>query len=98
MREPRAAILLLCVVLSTVLAAQRPAELVQSEIRQATNDVPKLAEVLALERGMSVADVGAGFGAMSMVMARLVSSTGRVYATDVAPEGWPAMLRTESWR
>jgi hypothetical protein len=34
MREPLAAVLLLCVVLSTVLAAQRPAELVQSEIRR----------------------------------------------------------------
>jgi len=85
MREARAAILLLCILLSTVLAAQRPAEIVQSEIRQANNDVPKLAEVLGLEPGMSVADVGAGGGAMSMFMARQVGSTGRVYATDIAP-------------
>lgn len=67
------------------MAAQRPAKIVQSEIKQAESEVPKLAEVLELERGMSVADVGAGGGAMSMVMARQVSSTGRVYATDIAP-------------
>lgn len=53
--------------------------------RQAESDVSKLAVVLEAERGMTVADVGAGGGAMTVVMARRLGSTGRVYATDIAP-------------
>jgi len=48
-----------------------------AEIRQAETDVPRLAEVLGLKPGMSVADVGAGFGAMTIVMAKWVGPAGR---------------------
>lgn len=53
------------------------------ELKQAELDVPKLMPVLELEPGMSVADVGAGAGAMTLVMAKALGPSGRVYATDV---------------
>jgi precorrin-6B methylase 2 len=55
---------------------------VAQERRQAEFEAPKLAEVLGVKPGMTVADIGTGGGAMAMVLARLVG-TGRVYATDI---------------
>jgi ubiquinone/menaquinone biosynthesis C-methylase UbiE len=77
-------ILLLCAAMSVVLTAQRPAAIIQFELRHAQTDVPELAEVLALERGMTVADVGAGGGAMTLFMARWLGTSGRVYATEIS--------------
>ncbi len=48
--------------------------------------MPQLAELLALKPGMIVADVGAGGGAMSVVMAKWLGPGGRVYATDIRAE------------
>lgn len=53
------------------------------ELKQAEADVPQLVNVLALQRGMTVADVGAGAGAMTLVMARWLGPAGRVYSTDI---------------
>ena len=55
---------------------------VVAERAQAELDVPKLVDVLGLEPGMTVADVGAGFGAMTVVLGKWIG-TGHVYATDV---------------
>jgi SAM-dependent methyltransferase len=55
---------------------------VAQERRQAELEAPQLAEVLGLEPGRTVADIGTGGGAMTVVLGRLVGS-GRVYATDV---------------
>jgi ubiquinone/menaquinone biosynthesis C-methylase UbiE len=60
-----------------------PNQVVQ-ERAQADLDVPKLVEVLGLKPGIAVADVGAGFGAMTVVLAKWIGA-GHVYATDVAP-------------
>lgn len=43
-------------------------------------------ELLQLHAGMTVADVGAGTGFMSLKMARLVGPTGKVYANDIQPQ------------
>jgi ubiquinone/menaquinone biosynthesis C-methylase UbiE len=43
-------------------------------------------DALNLKPGMSVADVGAGTGFMSLRMAKRVGPTGKVYAEDVQPE------------
>jgi ubiquinone/menaquinone biosynthesis C-methylase UbiE len=42
-------------------------------------------KLLALRPGMTVADVGAGFGAWTVQFARVVGPSGRVYATDIGP-------------
>ena len=67
---------------AAVAAGQRSAS--PAEIKQAGADVPRLVDVLELEPGMAVADVGAGFGAMTMVLARRLGPSSRVYATDIA--------------
>src|SRR3954469_17506895 len=55
-----------------------------AELKDAETDTPKLIDVLALRPGMTVADVGAGFGAMAMTLARTLGPTSQVYATDIS--------------
>jgi ubiquinone/menaquinone biosynthesis C-methylase UbiE len=43
-------------------------------------------DVIKIETGSTVADVGAGSGYMSARMARRVGPTGKVYANDIQPE------------
>ena len=76
---------LVAVLLSAAPAAAQDddyARQVAQERRQAELEAPRLADVLGLKPGMTVADIGTGGGAMAMVFGRLVGS-GRVYATDV---------------
>jgi ubiquinone/menaquinone biosynthesis C-methylase UbiE len=54
------------------------------ERAQAEIEIPKLVEVLAMMPSMTVADVGAGGGAMTVVLAKWLVS-GRVLATDINP-------------
>jgi ubiquinone/menaquinone biosynthesis C-methylase UbiE len=48
-------------------------------------DATQLAILLGVRLGMVVADVGAGRGEMTVVMAELVGPKGRVYSTDIDP-------------
>jgi predicted methyltransferase len=57
--------------------------LTDAQIRSAAAEVPQLLKELALEPGMTVADVGAGFGAWTMAFAKALGPSGRVYATEV---------------
>jgi ubiquinone/menaquinone biosynthesis C-methylase UbiE len=70
--------------LTAALASAQPPDDKQTaqERADAEADAPKLISVLELEPGMTVADVGAGFGAMTVVLARL-DKTGKVIATDI---------------
>lgn len=43
-------------------------------------------EALGVQRGMTIADVGAGTGYFSIRLARLVGPSGKVYANDIQPE------------
>ena len=78
-----ASVACLLIAIPAALASQRPAGAVRQEREQAAREVPKLAETLALKPGMIVADVGAGGGAVSVVMAKWLGPEGRVYATDI---------------
>src|SRR5215471_10397672 len=72
----------LCAV-GTVQAQQPDAAQIAQERRQAELDAPKLVEVLELKPGMTVADVGSGFGAMTVVLGHWIGP-GRVFATEIA--------------
>jgi SAM-dependent methyltransferase len=48
-------------------------------------EMPRLRHELALAPGMSVADVGAGAGEMTVALAAEIGPSGRVYATDIDP-------------
>jgi cyclopropane fatty-acyl-phospholipid synthase-like methyltransferase len=81
-----AATLAVGLVACATLAAQQT-RLTEEQIKSAEIEVPQLVELLALKPGMSVADVGAGFGAWTMRLAREVGPSGRVYATELgAPQ------------
>jgi predicted methyltransferase len=76
--------LVLCL---SVLGAAQQTGLTDDMIRSAEREVPQLVDLLELKPGMTVADVGAGFGAWTVRFARAVGPTGRVYATDLgAPQ------------
>jgi precorrin-6B methylase 2 len=77
-----AATLVLVLVFLSGLAAQQTA-LTEGQLKAAEIEVPRLVELLELKPGMTVADVGAGFGAWTMRFSRWLGPDGRVYATDV---------------
>src|SRR5580704_1934685 len=54
--------------------------------REAQEAPDQALDLLNLRAGMTVADVGAGTGYMSLRMARRVGPTGKVYANDLQPE------------
>jgi ubiquinone/menaquinone biosynthesis C-methylase UbiE len=56
-----------------------------ADIKQAEADIPRLADLLDLKPGMNVADIGAGFGATTIVMAKWLGPASRVFASDIAP-------------
>lgn len=64
-------------------AATQQNGLTEAHLRSAEIETPRLVELLDLRPGMTVADVGAGFGAWTLRLSTLVGPLGRVYATDV---------------
>jgi ubiquinone/menaquinone biosynthesis C-methylase UbiE len=46
-------------------------------------EMQRIREVLRLEEGMTIADIGAGKGQLSSALASAVGSDGRIFATDV---------------
>jgi predicted methyltransferase len=49
-------------------------------------DTKRLIEILKIQPGAIVADVGAGPGELTLPMARAIGNTGRIYATDINPQ------------
>lgn len=64
-------------------AAAQQTALTEAQLKSAEIEVPQLVDLLELKPGMTVADVGAGFGAWTMSFSRWIGPAGRVYATDV---------------
>lgn len=85
MRNPTAVALALIVSLMAVVATAQgpPPAQVSQERARAEREVPTLAKILELEPGMTAADVGAGFGAMTVVLGKWLGPSGRVFATDI---------------
>jgi ubiquinone/menaquinone biosynthesis C-methylase UbiE len=85
MRRWKTALWLLLFLTPSALVAQRP--LTPEQLKRAEGEAPRLAEVMGLKPGMVVADVGAGFGAMTIVLSKWLGPAGRVYATEIgAPQ------------
>lgn len=58
----------------------------EGESREVFDRREKIADALQLKPGMSVADVGAGTGLFTRLMAERVGKEGKVYAVDIAPK------------
>jgi cyclopropane fatty-acyl-phospholipid synthase-like methyltransferase len=63
--------------------AAQQTSLTEAQLKSAEREVPELVQLLELKPGMTIADVGAGFGAWTMRFARWIGPEGRVYATDI---------------
>lgn len=75
--------LAVAVALAVTVRAQEPdARQIAQERQAAEAEAPKLVDVLELKPGATVADVGSGGGAMTVVLGKWIGS-GRVFATDV---------------
>ena len=61
-------------------------EMFEGEDRDLYKRRAEVMAVLELEPGMAVADIGAGTGFFSMLFAREVGPTGKVYALDITPK------------
>jgi precorrin-6B methylase 2 len=75
------------------VAAQQTG-LTEGQLKSAEIEVPRLVELLELKPGMTLADVGAGFGAWTMRFSRWIGPSGRVYATDVGAPQLAALRET----
>jgi cyclopropane fatty-acyl-phospholipid synthase-like methyltransferase len=80
--KPVIAALAIVAAVCTQIIAQQTA-LTEAQLKSADVEVPRLVELLELKAGMTVGDVGAGFGAWTMRLARELGPKGRVYATDL---------------
>jgi ubiquinone/menaquinone biosynthesis C-methylase UbiE len=79
-------VLVLASLLYQPAGAQQTA-LTEGQIKAAELELPELMKLFELKPGMTVADVGAGFGAWTMQFSKAVGPSGRVYATDIgAPQ------------
>jgi ubiquinone/menaquinone biosynthesis C-methylase UbiE len=94
MRFWRAAVTVTGVLVLTGLVHGQQTELTPQQLKQAAFEVPKLAELLALKPGSTVADVGAGFGAWMREFSNVVGPAGRVYAVEV---GASQLKAIRSW-
>ena len=92
MRRKRSSLCVLLVALTTTAAGQRFDS--AAALKQAEREVPRLADVLEVKPGMTVADVGAGFGAWTVTMAKRIGPSGRVYATEIGAEQLAAIRDT----
>jgi ubiquinone/menaquinone biosynthesis C-methylase UbiE len=94
MMIPRVVLVLTMTLSLTVLVHGQQTELTPQQLKQAAFEVPKLAEMLGVKPGSTVADVGAGFGAWMREFSRTVGPTGRVYAVEV---GAPQLKAIRAW-
>jgi ubiquinone/menaquinone biosynthesis C-methylase UbiE len=76
-------IALTLLILTPVVSLAQQTRLTEGMIKSASAEVPELVKLLELQPGMTVADVGAGFGAWTVQFAKVLGPTGRVYATDI---------------
>ena len=55
----------------------------ETESREIYHDREKLARLVDAKPGMAVADIGSGSGFMTLLFAKMVGASGRVYAVDI---------------
>ena len=67
----------------------------ERDTRQEEENLTKLIELLDLKSGETVADIGAGSGVITFMMAEKVGDEGTVYAVDIQPEMLDA-IRTKA--
>jgi ubiquinone/menaquinone biosynthesis C-methylase UbiE len=83
----RRIVLALTLTLASATAGAQQSRLTEGQIKSATAEMPELIKVFELKPGMTVADVGAGFGAWTVQFGKFLGPKGHVYAVDIgAPQ------------
>jgi precorrin-6B methylase 2 len=83
-RRPRRAVWVRALVIgSAVLAAVAATTFLLAQ-RSRRDEVSRLVELLSLREGMTVADIGAGTGWLTVEVARRVGQSGRAYSTEIS--------------
>jgi ubiquinone/menaquinone biosynthesis C-methylase UbiE len=72
--------------LVTVLAVLTLTNLVKAQFPQGGDDIDWLIDVLELEKGSIVADIGAGDGDQTLEIARYIGPSGHIYSTELESE------------
>lgn len=94
MRTTAASAVAALLLLPALAFAQEPdAAQIRQERAQAEREAPHIMEVLGVKPGMTIADVGSGGGAMTVVIGRLIGD-GKVFATDITEH---ALRRTREY-
>lgn len=81
----RAVMALIPFLFAAVLAGQQTG-LTDAQQKSAESEVPRLMQILELKPGMTIADVGAGFGAWTTRFSRALGPGGRVLANDIGAQ------------
>jgi ubiquinone/menaquinone biosynthesis C-methylase UbiE len=81
----RVAPALLPFIFVAAIAAQQTG-LTDAQQKSAETEVPRLMQILELKPGMTIADVGAGFGAWTTRFSRALGPGGRVLANDIGAQ------------
>jgi SAM-dependent methyltransferase len=72
--------------LFAAIAAGQQTGLTDAQQKSAETEVPRLMQILELQPGMTIADVGAGFGAWTTRFSRALGPKGRVFAIDIGAQ------------
>jgi predicted methyltransferase len=80
--------------LFAAIAAGQQTGLTDAQQKSAEAEVPRLMQILELKPGMTIADVGAGFGAWTTRFSRALGPKGRVFAIDI---GAPQLAFLRDW-
>lgn len=81
----RVVVALIPFLFAAVLAGQQTG-LTDAQQKSAESEVPRLMQILDLKPGMTIADVGAGFGAWTTRFSRALGPGGRVLANDIGAQ------------
>ena len=101
MRDVTLGLTLTLALAAPLAAQQQPAAdggPTEAQLASAEAEVQRLVEIFQLKPGMSVADVGAGFGAWTIGFAEAVGPTGRVYSSDVGEQQLASLRQTKTRR
>ncbi len=94
MRKAMIAATLVLALFVSLSAQQQPGPdggATEAQLKSAASEVPQLVKLFELKPGMTVADVGAGFGAWTIALSRSLGPAGRVYASDIGAQQLAAL-------
>lgn len=89
MRHTTLAFTLILALAVPLAAQQQPASdggPTEAQLSAAKAEIPKLVELFQLKPGLTMADIGAGFGAWTIGFSEAVGPSGRVYATEIGEQ------------